>query len=132
MTTSELSESKTSGPALGRRGLGIAALFACALMVDPARIVPEVTALGDIDSRTALHALVIPALAALGLWLVTQSAAVTAICVVMLAGAHAAPGTSDLFTGYLYPAITVIAALYLAKAMLFTRAPDTKQSEAAQ
>ena len=101
-------------------------------MVDPARIVPEVTALGDIDSRTALHALVIPALAALGLWLVTQSATVTAICVVMLAGAHAAPGTSDLFTGYLYPAITVIAALYLAKAMLFTRAPDTKQSEAAQ
>jgi len=104
--------------ALGKRIAGIGALFACALAVDPARIVPEVTALGQIDTGIALHALIIPALAALGLWLVIPRATVLAICVLMLAGAHTELGGRDLFASYLYPALAAIAGAYLVKSLV--------------
>ena len=60
---------ESSSQPIARRIAGIAALFACALAVDPARIVPDVTALSQINTGIALHALIIPALAAIGLWL---------------------------------------------------------------
>ena len=105
-------------PALGRRIAGIGALFACALVVDPARIVPDATAFSDITMGIALHSLIIPALAALGLWLVLPSPVVLAICVLTLAGAHAEPGQPDLFIGYLYPALAAGALVYLIKTLL--------------
>ena len=98
---------------LGRRLAGIGALFACALVVDPARVVPDATSLSQIDTAIALQALVIPALAALGLWLVLPKLNVLAICVLALAGAHSELGSSDLFSGYLYPALTAGAAVFL-------------------
>ena len=106
---------------IGRRVAGITALFACALAVDPARTLPEVTALNQIDTGIALHALIIPALASLGLWLVLPNAIVLAICVLMLAGAHTTLGQSDLFAGYLYPAIAAGAGVYLIKVLVFAK-----------
>ena len=113
-------QASASSNALGRRIAGIGALFACALVVDPGRVVPTATSLAEIDIRIALHALVIPALATLGLWLVIPSTTVISICVLLLAAAHADPGASDLFSGYLYPALALIAGAYLVKSLLFT------------
>ncbi len=118
-----------AGRGTGRRLAGIAALFACALMVDPARIVPEITALPQIDSGIAMHALVIPALAMLGLWLVIPNAVVLAMCVLMLAGAHTELGHSDLFAGYLYPVLAACAGAYLIKSLLFANAANNKKQQ---
>jgi|GEM_PF-2858583 len=109
---------ESSKPSIGRRIAGIAALFACALAVDPARVLPEVTTLSQIDTGIALHALIIPALAATGLWLVLPSKTILAFCVLMLSAAHTELGQSDLFTGYLYPALALIAGVYLIKTLL--------------
>ena len=115
---SELSQSNRSAFNLGRRITGIGALFACALLVDPAQSVADVTSLADINQAVVLHALVIPALAALGLWLVLPKPTVLAICVLMLAGAHSEPGQGDLFASYLYPALALMAGLYLTYSFL--------------
>ena len=123
--TPDPSASSQAAPGLARRITGIAALFACALVVDPARIVPMATSLNQIDASIALHALVIPALAAIGLWLVLPSTMVLAICVLMLSAAHAQPGAEDLFSGYLYPLLAATAALVLIKNLFFTKRKAT-------
>ncbi len=107
---------------LGRRLAGIGVLFACALIVDPARIVPEASSFAQIDLAIALQALAIPGLAALGLWLVLPSPRVLAICVLTLAGAHSELGSEDLFAGYLYPALAALAAAFLTSALWFKSA----------
>jgi hypothetical protein len=76
--------------------------------------------MSDITVGIALHSLIIPALGALGLWLVLPSTIVLALCVLTLAGAHAEPGQPDLFSGYLYPALAAGACLYLIKALFFS------------
>ena len=120
---------ESSSQPIARRIAGIAALFACALAVDPARIVPEVTALSQINTGIALHALIIPALAAIGLWLVIPSKTILAICVLMLAAAHTELGQSDLFTGYLYPALATVAGAYLAKTLLFANSSKKEKQQ---
>ena len=105
--------SSTPTSNLTRRLTGIAALFGCALVVDPARVINQTTAFEQINLDVALHALILPALAAVGLWLVLPNVMVLAICVLMLAVAHSQPGAADLFAGYLYPALAVGAAFVL-------------------
>lgn len=105
---------------LARRITGIAALFGCALVVDPARVVDQTTSLAALSSDVVLHALIIPALAAVGLWLVLPNLTVLAICVFMLSIAHSQPGSSDLFAGYLYPALALAAAALLVRELFGT------------
>ena len=104
-------------------------LFACALLVEPAQSVASVTNLADINLSIALHTMVIPALAAFGLWLVLPKPTVLAICVLMLAGAHSEPGQRDLFVGYLYPTLALVAGLYLAYSFLGSAKADQSPTD---
>ena len=108
-----------------RRAAGILALLAAALMVDPLRSVGSAANLGELNWPMLQHAFVVPALALLGLWLVFANLTVTTLCVLLLSIAHSAPGSADLFQGYLYPALAVVSGLMLLHA-LTRRAPDAQ------
>jgi len=92
-----------------RRIAGIIALLTCALIFDPGRIRPDVHALADINERIALHSMLIPLLGAAGVWLVIPKPMVLALCTLMLSIAHSSLTSDDLFAGYLYPAIALVA-----------------------
>jgi len=97
---------------------GIAALFTCALVVDPARVFDSAHGLADLNQTHVLHGLVIPLLAGVGLWLVLPNLTVLALCTLLLALAHSRWGSPDLFAGYLYPAVALLAGFALLRALL--------------
>ena len=47
----------------------------------------------------------------------------------MLAAAHTELGQSDLFTGYLYPALATVAGAYLAKTLLFANSSKKEKQQ---
>ena len=112
----------TTNPA--RRIAGIGALLTCALVFDPTRVLPDVYGLSQIDLQIALHAIVIPALAAVGLWLVLPNVLVLALCTLMLSIAHANIGSDDLFGGYLYPIIALVAGAVVGYRLFVKRPPQ--------
>lgn len=97
----------TTHPA--RRLAGIAALLTCALVFDPTGVLPDVYSISELNLQIVWRAVVIPILAAIGLWLVLPNPLVLAICTAMLSIAHTSIGSDDLFSGYLYPLIALAA-----------------------
>ncbi|MEM7220449.1 MAG: hypothetical protein AAF515_18965 [Pseudomonadota bacterium] len=76
-----------------------------------------------------MHSFALSLVAALGVWLVLPNPVLLAFAVTMLAAAHSRPGTAELMSGYVYPAITVLAALTLVVAWRRRQAADrSKQS----
>lgn len=112
-----------------RRIMGIAALLTCALVFDPTRVLPDATSLSAITQQIALHAVVVPLLAAFGLWLVLPKTLVLAICTLMLSMAHTELGSTDLFAGYLYPLVAVIGGVVIAYDLFFKPSSKPNPSE---
>ena len=109
-----------------RRLAGIAALLICALVFDPTRVLPDIYSLAEIDLQVMLHAVIVPTLAAVGLWLVLPNVLVLAICTMMLSIAHTRTDSSDLFAGYLYPIVALVAGLVVGYTLFVKRSTEER------
>ncbi len=108
--------------ALLRRLAGITLLLVSALSYSP-------TTAPDISiSQPLINALLIPALAAAGVWLVLPNPVLLGFCVFMLAVAHSRPGHGDPIEGYLYPALAAGAAVWSLWALRRRSVNDTKNT----
>ena len=101
-----------------RRIAGIALLLGCALYYAPESGGPRL-----------VGALVVPAVAAAGVWLVLPNPIVLALAVLALALAHARPGSPDPISAWVYPAVALGAAVWLVVAWRRREAAETGATE---
>ena len=95
------------------RSAGLALLLCCALLYSP-----------DGTNPAILGAIVLPIIAAIGLWLVLPNPVLLAGCVFALALAHSISGAQDLFSSRVYPAVALIAGIVLLRLLLLRKAGD--------
>ena len=60
------------------------------------------------QSEALLQRLVLPAIGALGAYLIVANALAVALAVALLAGIHSAPGADDVLRGWVYPGLAVV------------------------
>ena len=89
------------------RFIGLMLLLGCALSYAPEGTNPRI-----------LGALVLPATAAIGLWLILPNPVLLAGCIFALAAAHSQIGVADLFDGTLYPGIALISGALLVRLLM--------------
>ncbi len=105
-----------------KRLAGIALLLISALSYSPATA-PLIGV-----SQSLINALLIPAIAAAGVWLVFPNPVLLGFSVFMLAIAHSRPGSEDPIEGYLYPALAAGAALWCLWALRMRSVNSAKNS----
>jgi len=80
-----------------RRGIGLVLVLVFVLTFEPGDAAP-------------INRVLLPAVAALGAWLVVDSLAAVALAIAVLAGIHSEPFAADRVRSVIYPAATVIGA----------------------
>ena len=97
------------------RALGLLVLLSCALLYTPEATNPRV-----------LGALVVPSLAAIGLWLVLPNPVLLSGSVCAIAITQTSIGSPDFYSGTLYPLVVLVAGASLIQ--LLWRRRDTTPS----
>jgi hypothetical protein len=105
-----------------RRLAGISLLLVSALSYSPA-VPPDISI-----SQPLIDALLIPAFAAAGVWLVLPNPVLLGFCIFMLAVAHSRPGSGEAIEGYLYPTLAAVAALWSLWALRSRSVNDKKNT----
>ena len=89
------------------RFIGLMLLLSCALLYAPEGTNPRL-----------LGALVLPATAVIGLWLILPNPVLLAGCTFALAAAHSRIGAADPFAGIVYPCTALVAGVVLVRLLM--------------